>query len=309
MPPRLAPGVRPSPGAAPNQASPMFAGSDGPVRAGPARISHAMRIRLQALSLTPRFSGVSRRSSDPNRFSGFLRPVETAKAVQALRQRAITPLKRGVNERMTIQGRAGHEISGPAAAQERRAPVGDARRSMALTECPRARALAAFTLPEVMIASGLALVVLLALALFSVFSGRSFVAIANYVNMDQHSQLALDKMSREIREAHRLTAYSPTSLTFLDADNNPVTFTYAPEARTLLRISDGQTNSYLTDCDSLQFGNYQRTTISNTFDAYAPAFVTNTKLVRVTWVCSRQILGAKANTESVQSAKIVIRNN
>jgi hypothetical protein len=31
------------------------------------------------------------------------------------------------------------------------------------------------------------------------------------------------------------------------------------------------------------------------------------KLVQVTWVCSRSILGKKVNTESVQSAKVVIR--
>ncbi len=76
------------------------------------RIFHDVKTRLQALSLTPRFSGVSRRSSDPNRFSGFSRPVKTAEAVQALRRREITPLKQGVNERTTIQGRATHEGSG-----------------------------------------------------------------------------------------------------------------------------------------------------------------------------------------------------
>ncbi len=66
----------------------------------------------QALSLTPRFSGVPRGASGPNRFSGFWCLEETAEAVQALRQREIPPLKRGVNERATIQGRATHEISG-----------------------------------------------------------------------------------------------------------------------------------------------------------------------------------------------------
>ena len=32
------------------------------------------------------------------------------------------------------------------------------------------------------------------------------------------------------------------------------------------------------------------------------------KLVSVSWRCSRTILGQKVNTESVQTAKIVIRN-
>ncbi len=77
-----------------------------------ARIVHDLRKRLEVVSLTPRFSGVSRRSSGSNRFSGFPRPVETAEAVQGLGQREITPLKRGVNERAAIQGRARHERSG-----------------------------------------------------------------------------------------------------------------------------------------------------------------------------------------------------
>jgi hypothetical protein len=32
------------------------------------------------------------------------------------------------------------------------------------------------------------------------------------------------------------------------------------------------------------------------------------KLVDVSWLCSRKILGRKVNTESVQTAKIVMRN-
>ena len=76
-----------------------------------------------------------------------------------------------------------------------------------------------------------------------------------------------------------------------------------------MRVGGGTTNVYLTDCDSLEFANYQRTTISNTFDAYEPAFTTNTRLIQVTWTCSRRILGARMNTENVQSAKVVLRNN
>ena len=150
---------------------------------------------------------------------------------------------------------------------------------------------------------------LAAVGSFSWFSSRSFVAMANYAELDQNSQLALDKMSREIRQAHRLTDYQPNSLTFLDADNKPLTFSYDADSRTLVRVRDGVTNVLLSGCDQLQFSKYQHTAISNTFDAYDPAYVTNTKLIQVSWVCSRKILGARVNTESVQSAKIALRNN
>ena len=166
----------------------------------------------------------------------------------------------------------------------------------------------AFTLPEVLVASGLGVLVALVVVAVSMQSSRSFVAIANYVEMDAHSQLALDAMSREIRQARSLTNFTSTSLSLLDQANQPLLYVYQSKPRQLVRVSGGETNVVLTDCDSLNFSNYQRNVISNTFDAYNPAYVTDTKLIQVTWVCSRRILGARANSESVQSAKIVLRN-
>ena len=160
-----------------------------------------------------------------------------------------------------------------------------------------------------MVASALGLLTLAAVGSLSWYSGRSFAAVANYVDLDQASQLALDKMSREIRQAHRVTDYSTTSLSLLDVDKNPLDFVYDSDARSLFRVSGGQTNTLLKGCDFLQFAKYQHTAISNTFDAYDPAYVTNTRLIQVTWMCSRKVLGAKVNTESVQSAKIALRNN
>ncbi|MEJ2010407.1 MAG: hypothetical protein P8Z30_20015, partial [Acidobacteriota bacterium] len=70
----------------------------------------------------------------------------------------------------------------------------------------------------------------------------------------------------------------------------------------------------LTNCEYLAFGISQRNP-SNEFCFY-PATNTTTskldpslcKLVDVSWKCSREIFGKKVNTESVQTAKIVMRN-
>ena len=173
----------------------------------------------------------------------------------------------------------------------------------------KSRGTAAFTLTELMVASGLGLIALLAVGLLAFYTSRSFVAMANYVNMDQRSQVALDKMSKEIRQARGLSSFSPTSITIRDVDNKLVQFTYEPNTRRLVRVSGVLTNVYLADCDSLRFTNFQGTAISNWFEAYPAAYVTDAKIIQVTWICSRTILGAKANTESVQSAKITLRNN
>jgi len=43
------------------------------------------------------------------------------------------------------------------------------------------------------------------------------------------------------------------------------------------------------------------------FGVYLAATPATAKVVDVTWVCSRTVLGRRQNTENVQSARIVIR--
>src|SRR6185503_1092886 len=167
---------------------------------------------------------------------------------------------------------------------------------------------AAFTLVEFMVASVLTIIVLGAVLSFFLFSSRSFVALNNYVDLDQQTQLALDKMSREIRQVNMLTSYSPTNnLTFQDYDGATLQYVYSPTARTLTRTKGGVNQTLLTGCDSIQFAVFQRTPSNDTFLPWTTTAVTNTKVVELTWNCSRTIMGSKVNTESMQSAKVVIR--
>ncbi len=167
----------------------------------------------------------------------------------------------------------------------------------------------AFTLIEVLIASAVSLVLAGILAIFFSFTLRSFAAMTNYADMNQRSQLALDKMSKDIRQARSLTAYSTNSLTFLDANNKTLQYTFDPSKGTLVRVSGGVTTTYLTNCDSLQFWMYQHTPMSNSFNCYVPAAATNARVIQVTWHCSRKILGTKATTESTESATLSLRNH
>lgn len=167
---------------------------------------------------------------------------------------------------------------------------------------------AGFTIPEVLIASTLALVIGIAIAAFTVFSTRTFVAMGNYTDMNEQSRLALDKMSKDIRQARELTSYSPTNLNFLDVNTNSLQFVYNGTARELQRISGGQTTVLLTNCDSLQFWAYQHTLISNTFLCYNAATTNSARVITVSWHCSRNILG-KAMSESAEGSEIVMRNH
>lgn len=162
---------------------------------------------------------------------------------------------------------------------------------------------------ELMVATAISSVVAVGVAAMMFYSGRSFAAIANYVDLDHRSRMALDIMSREIRQANRLTSYTSTSLTFEDYDGAPLSYTYDPDAKTLTRNKNGTPDSkpLLEECDFLQFSIYQRNPVAGTYDQYPTATASTCKLVQLNWVCSRKIFGVPKNTESVQSAKVVIR--
>jgi hypothetical protein len=162
---------------------------------------------------------------------------------------------------------------------------------------------------EMLVASGLALALTTVIATLTYYCSYSFVSMANYTDMNKQSQLALDKLSKEIRQARGLIAYATNSITLLDADGVSFKLTYNPGARTLTKLAGGNTTTYLTECNALNFFVYQHTIISNTFACYDTANVTNAKVIQMTWKCSRDIRGKKATTESVQSAEIVIRNH
>jgi len=50
-----------------------------------------------------------------------------------------------------------------------------------------------------------------------------------------------------------------------------------------------------------------RNPVGGTFSVVSTTDVSEAKVVHVTWSCSRTIMGARVNTESVQTAQIVIR--
>lgn len=165
------------------------------------------------------------------------------------------------------------------------------------------------SLMELMISTAIGSVIAAAIMILMLYSGRSFAAMANYVSLDRSSRNALDVMSKQIRQTNKLTASTSTSLTFEDSDGGTLIFTYDPSARTLTRTKNGVADSkaLLTECDALTFSIFQRNPIGGTYNVYPTATATTCKLVQMSWTCSRKIFGIKKNTESVQSAKIVIR--
>lgn len=161
---------------------------------------------------------------------------------------------------------------------------------------------------------GVASIILTAVMAFTVYASRSFAAMQNYVDLEQKSQGAVDSMLRDIRETKYLTSYGTTmfqgksitnSLTFRDSDDQPLSYTFTNGI--LLRAKGTTRTMLLTNVDFLTFQVYKRNPVATTFEQFPTSDATNCKLVSVSWICSRTILGTAVNTESVQTAKIVIR--
>ncbi|MBI2947337.1 MAG: hypothetical protein HYY23_06805 [Verrucomicrobia bacterium] len=164
------------------------------------------------------------------------------------------------------------------------------------------------TLAELMVATSIGSIVTLGLASLTFFTARSFASMGNYVDLDYRSRQALDTMSREIRQAKRVTEATSTSLTLEDSDGGNLQYVYDPAAKTLTRLKSGSpAKTLLEECDTLSFSIYQRNPIGGTYDQYSTGSASTCKLVQLRWICSRKIFGVTKNTESVQSAKVVIR--
>jgi len=175
------------------------------------------------------------------------------------------------------------------------------------TKSLRRRRQAGTSIIEVVVAMGIGLLITTVVVGLSLYSGRSFAGLANYIEMECDSRNALDTMTRDVRQAVYLNAFATNQLTFEDYDGQPLVYTYSSTDKTLTKVKGTYSKVLLTGCDSLTFSMYQRTPMGGTDGAYPATTAAMAKLIQVQWLCSRKIFGATANTESVQTARIVIR--
>ena len=206
------------------------------------------------------------------------------------------------------------------------------------TEVSRGKRVSGMTLAEVMVSVGLGSMVLAMAGSLWIFGSRSFAAMGNYTDLDAKSRYALDLMSREIRQATAVTGFKNTGTTrWIQVTNaaqgTSTTYTWNAGSRTLARqrtvtytsstgpsamaaSNIGESGEvFLTECDRWDFNLFQRAPQKAGSYVFFPA--TNTagaydlsvcKLINMTWKCSRTVLGSQVNTESVQTAQVVLRN-
>ena len=183
----------------------------------------------------------------------------------------------------------------------------------------RRNAMAGFTLIEMMTSVGIALVLLLGVAILYINGNECFVAMANYQNLDRYSCNAMDILSREIRGASAVMADSATSITLTNATlGKSIIINYYPGSSNLV-LSGTQvladtgnstvtnltgvvswTNSMFTAVPSITATDFLFTNV---------ATPSSCKVIQMSWKCQRTYVGNAITTESVQTAQIVLRNN
>ena len=170
------------------------------------------------------------------------------------------------------------------------------------------RAVAGETLVSMVLALGLGGMLLAVAAAVYLYSARSFLDLGNYMEMDGSARHALDLMSADIRQADGISVYSSNALT-LKFGTNELSYTLNPTQRTLSRTYGSVARTLLTDCDGVRYDVYQRNPTNGVYDQFLDASsATNSKLVEVTVLSTRSILGRRANSTTLQSARVVIRN-
>ena len=169
------------------------------------------------------------------------------------------------------------------------------------------------TLIEVMIAMTVFTIAGGAVMTSYIFGLRSFQALSNYAMLDQKNRQVMDKFCSEARKAQKVSGYDDSgavrSLTLQYVGSKTVNYTFNNYSKTLSRTENGQsTQVLLTNCSLVEFKLGQRGVAINGTPYVRTYDKRNAMLVDLTWKTSRSLPGGVQNTESIQTAQVLIRS-
>src|SRR3954453_21659110 len=100
---------------------------------------------------------------------------------------------------------------------------------------PNAARRSGFAFTELLVIIGVTSMLLLGVAAFALFSGRSFAAIFNYVDLDDANRAAMEQLAKDLRQAKRVTGSGANFLYLEDSDRAALKYDYSAPDRTLTR--------------------------------------------------------------------------
>ena len=170
-----------------------------------------------------------------------------------------------------------------------------------------------FSLVEVLIAIAISGIVLAAIVTSYSLASRGFASAGNYADLDRYTRVALDHMSRDMRQATGISAFASSDITLIVATNftdegkilhsKQVRYFLGANASSniLYRVEGGATSVVAKHVKFLNFVGYNRYMLTN---GIQPA---DCKLLQVDMALEKSSYASVQN-EQVLSARIVLRN-
>ena len=178
------------------------------------------------------------------------------------------------------------------------------------TKTKRPIRLAAFTLVELLIASGVSSLVMIVLASLTLYSSQHFAFLTDQVSLQAKSLQMTDQFIKDARQARRVVTATQNELT-LDHGASTVTYKYEPSQKQLTRQAGlGTPRTMLTDVEQVKFSGFQRTPKKGAFQPYDISTTNEMKVVYCSWTCAKEKPGGgKKSVRESQTAKAVLRTN
>jgi len=172
------------------------------------------------------------------------------------------------------------------------------------------------TLVETAVAAGVGSLILVIIGYLSLYAMRSFASVGNYGILNARNRIALDRMARDIRQAEKVQfCFSDSTVKWikfstLDPEVPYLKYLWYPDERKVICERDNQPEQIiLTDCDEWDFTLYQDVPVRNSPNTFRVVTnVSNCRMVEFKWTVSRSVMGKEWNSETVQGARIALRN-
>lgn len=179
-----------------------------------------------------------------------------------------------------------------------------------------------FSLVEMMVAVGIASIVLVVLALLSLNGLQSFLIMGNSTALDARSRWAADQITRELRQAAGVVRYeveeaSRTLVLTNRLEGYLLQYVWnAADCTLTSQKADEPPVVCLTDCDDWAAEFFQNQLQASATAPYWPATngageldLDQARIVSLSWKCRCPVAGSRITTESAQTVQVALRNS
>jgi prepilin-type N-terminal cleavage/methylation domain-containing protein len=176
------------------------------------------------------------------------------------------------------------------------------------------------TLIEMLIATGIGAIMLTIIVALTSYAERSFAVTSSHVDLESKSRYALDKLTRELRQATAVIGCDTNlpfkTLTLTNAvDAFSLTVSWDADVKSLRLERTGPTpdddrsEKLLANCERWDFTLCQRApTVGSADVSFNPASsLADCKMILMSWTCRQEVFG-KLETENTQEMQIALRN-